>query len=79
MTVSATTAMHLLQFGARIDVVALCLGHKSPTTNHQYSEADLPTKARALAWLQGPDTATFYPTLPRNRLADRVPQVPVIM
>ena len=52
-----TTAMHLLQSGERIDVIALWLGHESPTTTHQYAEADLEMKQKALAKLQDPDTA----------------------
>ncbi len=42
-TVRHTTAMHLLQSGERIDGVALWLGHESPTTTHQYTQADLAT------------------------------------
>jgi site-specific recombinase XerD len=56
-TVRHTTAMHLLQSGERIDVIALWLGHESPTTTHQYAEADLEMKQKALAKLQDPDTA----------------------
>jgi len=36
-----TTAMHLLQSGIDITVIALWLGHESPTTTHMYIEADL--------------------------------------
>jgi len=49
-----TTAMHLLQSGVDISVIALWLGHESPATTHQYVEADLAMKARALARLQEP-------------------------
>jgi site-specific recombinase XerD len=52
-----TTAMHLLQSGVDISVIALWLGHESPTTTHQYVEADLAMKERALARLQEPDVA----------------------
>ncbi len=55
-TIRRTTAMHLLQSGAGIDVIALWLGHESPTTTHQYVEADLTMKDRALARLQEPDS-----------------------
>jgi len=55
-TVRHTTAMHLLQSGERIDEVALWLGHESPTTTHQYTQADLATKEKALAKLQDPNT-----------------------
>ncbi len=52
-----TTAMHLLQSGVDISVIALWLGHESPTTTHQYVEADLAMKERALARLHEPDIA----------------------
>lgn len=55
-TIRHTTAMHLLQSGAGIEVIALWLGHESPTTTHHYVEADLAMKERALARLQEPDT-----------------------
>jgi site-specific recombinase XerD len=54
-TIRHTTAMHLLQSGVDISVIALWLGHESPTTTHQYIEADLAMKDRALAKLQEPD------------------------
>ena len=38
-----TTAMHLLQSGVDITVIALWLGHESPETTHIYVEADLKT------------------------------------
>ena len=47
--------MHLLQSGVEISVIALWLGHESPTTTHQYVEADLAMKEKALARLQDPD------------------------
>ena len=50
-----TTAMHLLQAGVDISVIALWLGHESPATTHQYVEADLAMKERALARLQEPE------------------------
>lgn len=49
------TAMSLLQSGVSIDVVAIWLGHESPTTTHQYTNANLEIKERALAKLQEPD------------------------
>jgi site-specific recombinase XerD len=51
------TAMHLLQSGVDISVIALWLGHESPTTTHLYVEADLAMKERALARLHEPDAA----------------------
>lgn len=56
-TIRHTTAMHLLQAGVDISVIALWLGHESPATTHQYIEADLAMKERALAKLHEPDTA----------------------
>jgi site-specific recombinase XerD len=50
-----TTAMHLLQAGVDISVIALWLGHESPATTHQYIEADLAMKERAMARLHEPD------------------------
>ena len=50
-----TSAMHLLQAGVDISVIALWLGHESPATTHQYIEADLAMKERALARLHEPD------------------------
>ena len=50
-----TTAMHLLQAGVDISVIALWLGHESPVTTHCYVEADLTMKERALARLHEPD------------------------
>jgi integrase len=38
-TVRHTTAMHLLQSGVDITVIALWLGHESPVTTHHYVEA----------------------------------------
>jgi len=53
-TIRHTTAMHLLQSGVDISVIALWLGHESPTSTHHYVEADLAMKERALARLQDP-------------------------
>ena len=55
-TLRHTTAMHLLQSGVDISVIAMWLGHESPTTTHQYIEADLAMKAKALGRLQDPET-----------------------
>lgn len=43
-----TTAMHLLQSGVDIAVIALWLGHERIETTHGYMEADLKLKERAL-------------------------------
>jgi site-specific recombinase XerD len=68
-TVRHTTAMHLLQSGVDITVIALWLGHESPITTHHYVEADLAMKERALARLQEPDAA-----LRRFRASDSLVQ-----
>lgn len=54
-TIRHTTAMHLLQAGVDVSVIALWLGHESPVTTHHYVEADLAMKERALARLQEPE------------------------
>jgi integrase/recombinase XerD len=61
-----STAMHLLQSGVDITVIALWLGHESIETTHVYLEADLATKERALqklAPLEAP-LARFTPDDP---------------
>lgn len=57
-SVRHATAMHLLQAGVDITVIALWLGHESVETTHQYLEADLKMKEHALAALQPPAVAT---------------------
>ena len=58
-TIRHTTAMHLLQAGVDISVIALWLGHESPLTTHHYVEADLAMKERALARLHEPSSKTL--------------------
>jgi len=53
-TLRHTTAMHLLQSGVDMTVIALWLGHESPATTHLYVEADLTLKERALSKLDEP-------------------------
>jgi len=48
----------LLQSGVDITIIALWLGHESPTTTHMYVEADLSMKERALARLQPPNNSS---------------------
>lgn len=62
-------AMHLLQAGVDITVIALWLGHESPSTTHIYVEADLTMKERALRSLQPPATVPI-----RYRPPDRILQ-----
>lgn len=47
-------AMHLLQAGVDVSVIALWLGHESPTTTHIYVEADLEMKEKTLKSLRPP-------------------------
>ena len=53
-TLRHTTAMHLLQSGVDITVIALWLGHEDTSTTHLYVEADLAMKEAALKRIQGP-------------------------
>lgn len=46
-----TTAMHLLQSGVDLTVIALWLGHEKIETTHQYMAADIEMKRKALAKL----------------------------
>lgn len=62
-----STAMHLLQSGVDITVIALWLGHESPVTTHTYIEADLAMKEQALKALHPPKGAPA-----RYRAPDRV-------
>jgi len=48
-----TTAMHMLQAGVDITVIALWLGHESIETTHLYVEANLAMKERALSKVEG--------------------------
>jgi integrase/recombinase XerD len=58
-TIRHATAMHLLQSGVDITVIALWLGHESPATTHMYVEADLTMKQRALNRLQPENTSSL--------------------
>lgn len=49
-------AMHMLQAGVDITVIALWLGHESPVTTHKYIEADMAMKERALLKISEPRT-----------------------
>jgi site-specific recombinase XerD len=53
-TLRHTTAMHLLQSGVDVTLIALWLGHESPETTHQYIEADVEMKRRVLERLDQP-------------------------
>jgi len=64
-----TTAMHLLQAGVAPTVIALWLGHESPTTTQIYIEADLAMKERALAAMDEPSSESTRYTPPDDLLA----------
>lgn len=68
-SVRHTTAMHLLQSGVDLSVIALWLGHESVTTTHHYLEADLGMKERALGSLQEPDVEMIRYQPPKDVLA----------
>lgn len=51
-----TTAMHLLQSGVNLTVVALWLGHEGIITTHHYVEADITMKEAALRKITDPKT-----------------------
>ena len=59
-----STAMHMLQAGVDITLIALWLGHENPATTHMYVEADLTMKQRALNAVQPPHTkqTRYQPT-----------------
>ena len=51
-TLRHTTAMHLLQSGVDLSVIALWLGHEQIDTTHQYMEINLEMKRVALNSLE---------------------------
>lgn len=65
-----STAMHLLQSGVDLTVIALWLGHESPSTTHMYVEADLTMKQKALGALAEPAAVHT----PRFRASDKLLQ-----
>ena len=62
-----STAMHLLQAGVDITVIALWLGHQSTATTHMYVEADLTMKKRAIGKITIP-TSKARPYRPSDRI-----------
>lgn len=67
-TIRHTTAMHLLQAGVDISVIALWLGHESPSTTHMYIELDLAMKERALSRLEAPPDVNITRLRPSDDL-----------
>ena len=59
-SVRHTTAMHLLQSGIDISVIALWLGHESPVTTNHYLQADLAMKKQVLEKLTPPNTSNIF-------------------
>lgn len=57
------TAMRMLQSGVAPEIIALWLGHENLNTTHQYVEADLAMKERALETLKPPKSKRhrFHP------------------
>jgi integrase/recombinase XerD len=61
-TIRHSTAMHLLQSGVDLSVIAMWLGHENIQTTHQYLDADLDSKRQALGHLHAPSICS-----PRHR------------
>jgi integrase/recombinase XerD len=68
-TIRHTTAMHLLQAGVDITVIALWLGHEGTGTTHIYLEADLAMKEEALSRLQPIDAPASRYRAPDHLMA----------
>jgi site-specific recombinase XerD len=66
-TIRHTTAMHLLQAGVDLTVIAMLLGHEDPSTTHRYLESDLAMKDAALRRIAEPKARSL-----RFRPRDRV-------
>lgn len=68
-TLRHTTAMHLLQSGVDITLIALWLGHESTATTHLYVEADLAMKEAALRRVEDPGSRPLRFKAPDRLLA----------
>jgi integrase/recombinase XerD len=58
-TLRHTTAMHMLQEGADITVIAMWLGHESIETTHLYVTTNMELKEKALEKIQPPSGGKF--------------------
>ena len=67
-TLRHSAAMALLQSGTDITVIALWLGHASPSSTRAYLHADMAMKERALARTTPPDVTPGRYTAPDNLL-----------
>lgn len=67
-TLRHTAAMNLLHAGVDITVIALWLGHESPTTTRIYLHADMNLKEKAIARTAPPDTTASRYHAPDNLL-----------
>lgn len=63
-----TTAMHFLQAGVAVEIIALWMGHENPATTHHYVEADLEMKKRTLETVTPPRTGRRPKPLPDSLL-----------
>jgi integrase/recombinase XerD len=68
-TLRHTAAMNLLQSGVDVTVIALWLGHESPTTTRIYLHADMALKEQAIARTTPPDTPAARYHAPDTLLA----------
>lgn len=68
-TLRHTTAMHLLQSGADITVIAMWLGHESTETTHVYVTANMELKEKAIKAVQPPSGGSFR-FRPEGKLLD---------
>lgn len=57
-TLRHTSAMNLLRSGVDVTVIALWLGHESPTSTRAYLHADMTLKEQAIARTAPPNTST---------------------
>lgn len=67
-TIRHTTAMHLLESGNDISLVALWLGHESTETTHGYLDADIALKRRILERVAAPSGRRAEPFRASDKL-----------